>query len=62
MSRVATPHGLACLTMTMVGAAVAELGGQLERGIGVVEIVVAQRLALDLLAWATPRAAGPTGT
>ena len=35
--------------MTMVGGRVAELGGKLERGIGVVEIVVAELLALDLL-------------
>ena len=49
LPRVATPHGLACLTMTIVGSAVAELGDQLERRIGVVEIVVAELLALDLL-------------
>ena len=35
--------------MTQVGAGVAEFGDQLERGVGVVVIVVAERLALDLL-------------
>ena len=35
--------------MTTVGGAVAELGDQLERGVGIVEIVVAEFLALDLL-------------
>ena len=35
--------------MTQVGAGVAKLGDQLERGVGVVVIVVAERLALDLL-------------
>ena len=43
--------------------AVAELGDQLERGIGVVEIIVAELLALDLLGLGdAARRAGPTGT
>ena len=37
------------MTITQVGAGVAKLGDQLERRIGVVVIVVAERLALDLL-------------
>ena len=41
--------------------AVAELGDQLERGIGVVEIVVAELLALHLLGLGDAARGGPTG-
>jgi hypothetical protein len=40
---------------------VAEFGEQLQRGIGVVQIVVGKLLALHLLAWPMP-ACGPVGT
>ncbi len=42
----AMPHGLACLTMTMVGSV--ELRHALERRVGVVQVVVRQLLALHL--------------
>ena len=47
--------------MTQAGAGVAKLGDQLERGVGVVVIVVAERLALDLLGLADAARMRPGG-
>ena len=44
---MATPHGLACLMMATRRRR--ELGDQLEGGVGIVEVVVAELLALHLL-------------
>ena len=52
--RGATPQGLACLMMATAGRL--ELGDQLEGGVGVVQVVVAERLALALFGGGDARA------
>ena len=48
MPPVATPQGLACLMIAQAGRPRVEFGDQFEGGVGVVDVVVAQFLALML--------------